>query len=97
MISQYFFEYLRVKFSNQIDGIYLKSVQLPTADNIILFPEVTNDGIDSSFSAGNNKIYFSWNVQAMCGLSISQIKSIVITTEIEYISHPRMTESTDWI
>lgn len=97
LISQYFFEYLRVKFSNQIDGIYLKSVQLPTADNIILFPEVTNDGIDSSFSAGNNKIYFSWNVQAMCGLSISQVKSIVITTEIEYISHPRMTESTDWI
>ena len=40
LISQYFFEYLRVKFSNQIDGIYLKSIQLPTADNIILFPEV---------------------------------------------------------
>ena len=38
LISQYFFEYLRVKFSNQIDGIYLKSIQLPTADNIILFP-----------------------------------------------------------
>ena len=97
LISQYFFEYLRVTFSNQIDGIYLKSVQLPTADNIILFPEVTTEGIDSSLSAGNNKIYFSWNAQAMSGLSISQVKSIVITTEIEYISHPRMTESTDWI
>ena len=97
LISQYFFEYLRVKFSNQIDGIYLKSIQLPTADNIILFPEVTSEGIDSSLSAGNNKIYFSWNVAAMSGLSISQVKSIVITTEIEYISHPRMTESTDWI
>lgn len=97
LISQYFFEYLRVTFSNQIDGIYLKSVQLPTADNIILFPEVTTEGIDSSLSSGNNKIYFSWNAQAMSGLSISQVKSIVITTEIEYISHPRMTESTDWI
>ncbi len=97
LISQYFFEYLRVKFSNQIDGIYLKSVQLPSADNIILFPEVTNEGIDSSFSSGNNKIYFSWNITAMSGLSISRVKSIVITTEIEYISHARMTESTDWI
>ena len=97
LISQYFFEYLRVKFSNQIDGIYLKSIQLPTADNIILFPEVTTEGIDSSLLAGNNKIYFSWNATAMSGLSISQVKSIVITTEIEYISHPRMTESTDWI
>ena len=97
LISQYFFEYLRVKFSNQIDGIYLKSIQLPTADNIILFPEVTTEGIDSSLFAGNNKIYFSWNATAMSGLSISQVKSIVITTEIEYISHPRMTESTDWI
>ena len=97
LISQYFFEYLRVKFGDQIQGIFLKSVQLPTADNIILFPEVTDEGIDSSFLAGNNKIYFSWNATAMSGLSISQVKSIVITTEIEYISHPRMTESTDWI
>ena len=97
LISQYFFEYLRVKFSNQIDGIYLKSIQLPTADNIILFPEVTTEGIDSSLSAGNNKIYFSWDASAMSGLSISKVKSIAITTEIEYISHPRMTESTDWI
>ena len=40
LISQYFFEYLRVKFGDQIQGIFLKSVQLPTADNIILFPEV---------------------------------------------------------
>lgn len=96
-ISQYFFEYLRVKFGDQIQGIFLKSVQLPTADNIILFPEVTDEGIDSSFSAGNNNIYFSWNKESRSGLSISQVKSIVITTEIEYISHPRMTESTDWI
>ena len=97
LISQYFFEYLRVKFVDQIDGIYLKSIQLPCADNIILFPEITNEGIDSSFSSGNNKIYFSWNINAMSGLSISQVKSIEITTEIEYISHPRMRESTDWI
>lgn len=97
LISQYFFEYLRVKFGDQIQGIFLKSVQLPTADNIILFPEVTDEGIDSSFSAGNNNIYFSWNKESRSGLSISQVKSIVITTEIEYISHPRMTESTDWI
>lgn len=97
LISQYFFEYLRVKFGNQIQGIFLKSVQLPTADNIILFPEVTSEGIDSSILEGNNQIYFSWNTQAMYGLSISQVKSIVITTEIEYISHPRMRESTDWI
>lgn len=97
LISQYFFEYLRVKFGDQIQGIFLKSVQLPTADNIILFPEVTDEGIDSSFSAGNNKIYFSWNKESMLGLSISQVKSIAITTEIEYISHPRMKESTDWI
>ena len=78
LISQYFFEYLRVKFSNQIDGIYLKSIQLPTADNIILFPEVTTEGIDSSLFAGNNKIYFSWNATAMSGLSISQVKSNVV-------------------
>ena len=97
LISQYFFEYLRVKFGDQIQGIFLKSVQLPTADNIILFPEVTDEGIDSSFLAGNNKIYFSWNKESRLGLSISQVKSIVITTEIEYISHPRMKESTDWI
>ena len=97
LISQYFFEYLRVKFGDQIQGIFLKSVQLPTADNIILFPEVTDEGIDSSFSAGNNKIYFSWNKESRLGLSISQVKSIAITTEIEYISHPRMRESTDWI
>ena len=97
LISQYFFEYLRVKFGDQIQGIFLKSVQLPTADNIILFPEVTDEGIDSSFSAGNNKIYFSWNKESRLGLSISQVKSIAITTEIEYISHPRMKESTDWI
>ncbi|WP_332604447.1 RES domain-containing protein [Acinetobacter sp. ESBL14] len=97
LISQYFFEFLRVKFENQIQGVLLKSVQLPTADNIILFPEVTDDGIDSSFSEGNNDMYFSWDKDTMYGLSISQVKSIVITTEIEYISHPRMTESTDWI
>lgn len=97
LISQYFFEYLRVKFGDQIQGIFLKSVQLPTADNIILFPEVTGEGIDSSFLAGNNKIYFSWNKESRLGLSISQVKSIAITTEIEYISHPRMKESTDWI
>ena len=97
LISQYFFEYLRVKFGDQIQGIFLKSVQLPTADNIILFPEVTDEGIDSSFSAGNNKIYFSWNKESLHGLSISQVKSIEIKTEIEYISHPRMKESTDWI
>ena len=97
VISQYFFEYLRVKFGDQIQGIFLKSVQLPTADNIILFPEVTDEGIDSSFLAGNNKIYFSWNKESRLGLSISQVKSIAITTEIEYISHPRMKESTDWI
>ena len=97
LISQYFFEYLRVKFGDQIHGIFLKSVQLPTADNIILFPEVTDEGIDSSFLAGNNKIYFSWNKESRLGLSISQVKSIAITTEIEYISHPRMKESTDWI
>ena len=97
LISQYFFEYLRVKFGDQIQGIFLKSVQLPTADNIILFPEVTDDGIDSSFLAGNNKVYFSWNKESRLGLSISQVKSIAITTEIEYISHPRMKESTDWI
>ena len=97
LISQYFFEYLRVKFGDQIQGIFLKSVQLPTADNIILFPEVTDEGIDSSFLAGNNKIYFSWNKESRLGLSISQVKSIAITTEIEYISHPRMKESTDWI
>lgn len=97
LISQYFFEYLRVKFENQIHGIFLKSVQFPSADNIILFPEVTNGGIDSSISAGNNTIYFSWNKDSMLGLSISQVKSIEITTEIEYISHPRMRESTDWI
>ncbi|WP_256939085.1 hypothetical protein [Acinetobacter harbinensis] len=75
----------------------MKSVQLPTADNIILFPEVTNEGIDSSFSSGTNKIYYSWDIGAMNGLSISQVKSIAITTEIEYITHPRMSESTDWI
>ena len=97
LISQYFFEYLRVKFGDQIQGIFLKSVQLPTADNIILFPEVTDEGIDSSFLAGNNKIYFSWNKESRLGLSISQVKSIAITTEIEYVSHPRMKESTDWI
>ena len=97
LISQYFFEYLRVKFGDQIQGIFLKSVQLPTADNIILFPEVTDEGIDSSFLAGNNKIYFSCNKESRLGLSISQVKSIAITTEIEYISHPRMKESTDWI
>jgi len=97
LISQYFFEYLRVKFGDQIQGIFLKSVQLPTADNIIVFPEVTDEGIDSSFLAGNNKIYFSWNKESRLGLSISQVKSIAITTEIEYISHPRMKESTDWI
>ncbi len=97
LISQYFFEYLRVKFGDQIQGIVLKSLQLPTADNIILFPEVTDEGIDSSFLAGNNKIYFSWNKESRLGLSISQVKSIAITTEIEYISHPRMKESTDWI
>lgn len=97
LISQYFFEYLRVKFGDQIQGIFLKSVQLPTADNIILFPEVTDEGIDSSFLAGKNKIYFSWNKESRLGLSISQVKSIAITTEIEYISHPRMKESTDWI
>lgn len=94
LISQYFFEYLRVKFGDQIQGIFLKSVQLPTADNIILFLEVTDEGIDSSFLAGNNKIYFSWNKESRLGLSISQVKSIAITTEIEYISHPRMKEST---
>lgn len=97
LISQYFFEYLRVKFGNQIQGVFLKSVQLPTADNIILFPEVTCEGIDSSILEGNNKIYFSWNTDARYGLSISQVKSIEIKTEIEYISHPRMKESTDWI
>ena len=97
LISQYFFEFLRVKFENQIQGVFLKSVQLPTADNIILFPEVTDDGIDSSFSEGNNDMYFSWDKDTRYGLSISQVKSIIITTEIEYISHPRMTESTDWI
>ena len=97
LISQYFFEYLRVKFGDQIQGIFLKSVQLPTADNIILFLEVTDEGIDSSFLAGNNKVYFSWNKESRLGLSISQVKSIAITTEIEYISHPRMKESTDWI
>lgn len=97
LISQYFFEYLRVKFENQIHGIFLKSVQLPTADNIILFPEVTNNGIDSSILTGNNKIYFSWNTDSRYGLSISQVKSIAITTEIEYISHPRMRGTTDWI
>ena len=97
LISQYFFEYLRVKFGDQIQGIFLKSVQLPTADNIILFLEVTDEGIDSSFLAGNNKIYFSWNKESRLGLSISQVKSIAITTEIECISHPRMKESTDWI
>lgn len=97
LISQYFFEYLRVKFEDQIHGIYLKSVQLPSADNIILFPEVTNDGIDISFSIGDNNMYFSWDKGTRNGLSISQVKSIVITTEIEYISHPRMRESTDWI
>lgn len=97
LISQYFFEYLRVKFGAQIHGIYLKSVQLPSADNIILFPEVTNQGIDRSFSTGNNKVYFSWNKDSRYGLSISQVKSIAITTEIEYISHPRLRESTDWI
>ena len=86
LTSQYFFEYLRVKFGDQIQGIFLKSVQLPTADNIILFPEVTDEGIDSSFSAGNNKIYFSWNKESLHGLSISQVKSIEIKTEIEYIS-----------
>ena len=97
LISQYFFEYLRVKFEDQIHGIYLKSVQLPSADNIILFPEVTNDGIDISFSIGDNNMYFSWDKGMRNGLSISQVKSIVITTEIEYISHPRMRESIDWI
>lgn len=97
LISQYFFEYLRVKFEDQIHGIYLKSVQLPTADNIILFPEVTNGGIDISFSIGNNNMYFSWDKGTRNGLSISQVKSIAITTEIEYISHARMKESTDWI
>lgn len=97
LLSQYFFEYLRVKFSDQIHGVFLKSVQLPTADNIILFPEVTSEGVDSSFSLGTNKIYYSWKIGAMNGLSISQVKSIAITTEIEYISHPRMSESTDWI
>jgi hypothetical protein len=97
LVSQYFFEYLRVKFGDQIHGVLLKSVQLPTADNIILFPEVTDDGIDSSFSEGNNNMYFSWNKESRLGLSISQVKSIAITTEIEYISHPRMKESTDWI
>lgn len=97
LISQYFFEYLRVKFGDQIQGIFLKSVQLPTADNIILFPEATDEGIDSSFSAGNNNIYFSWNKESRSGLSISQVKSIAITTEIEYISHPRMKKSTHWI
>lgn len=86
-----------MKFGDQIQGIFLKSVQLPTADNIILFPEVTDEGIDSSFSAGNNNIYFSWNKESWSGLSISQVKSIEIKTEIEYISHPRVTKSADWI
>ena len=75
----------------------MESVQLPSADNIILFPEVTNDGIDISFSIGDNNMYFSWDKGMRNGLSISQVKSIVITTEIEYISHPRMRESIDWI
>ncbi|WP_180146130.1 RES domain-containing protein [Acinetobacter sp. YH12052] len=97
LISQYFFEYLRVKFSEQVQGIFLKSVQLPTADNIILFPETTKEGIDSSIISGNNKIYFLWNKDSRYGLSISKVKSIEIKTEIEYISHPRMKESSDWI
>lgn len=75
----------------------MKSVQLPSADNIILFPEATKEGIDSSSASGNNKIYFSWTIGAMNGFSISQVKSIEIKTEIEYISHPRMKESMDWI
>lgn len=97
LISQYFFEYLRIKFGEEVQGVLLKSFQLPTADNIILFPETTNKGIDSSITIGNNKIYFSWNNDTMYGLSISQVKSIEIKTEIEYISHPRMKESSDWI
>lgn len=98
LISQYFFEYLRVEFGDRIHGIFLKSVQLPSADNIILFSEVTNDGIDSSFSIGNNNIYFSWDKDTMNGLSISQVKAISITTEIELGSpHPRHTQYSDWI
>jgi hypothetical protein len=97
LISQYFYEYLRVEFGDQIDGIYLKSVQMPTANNIILFPEITSNGIDSSLSAGEKPIYFSWDKETRYGLSISKVKSIAITTEIEYMSHPRFKGSINWM
>lgn len=98
LISQYFFEYLRVKFGNQIHGIFLKSVQLPSADNIILFPEITAQGIDHSECINKSPIYFKWNKDSIYGLNISRVKEISITTEIEYGSpHPRHTQYSDWI
>ncbi len=97
LVSQYFFEYLRVVFEGKIDGIYLKSVQMPTANNIILFPEITENGIDSSKEVIKNPIYFSFNKETRYGFSISRVKSIEIKTEIDLYSHTRFPDPVDWM
>lgn len=61
LISQFFFEYLRVIFGDQLDGILLKSVQQPDSNNIILFPELTEKGIGiDKDSPQEQPIYFYW-------------------------------------
>ena len=97
LISQYFFEFLRVKLNTHIDGVYLQSIQMPSADNIILFPEVMKSGIDSSKNSGIQPIYLVWDKSSFNGVSISKVKSIEIQTEIEYMSHPRFKGNSNWI
>lgn len=61
LISQFFFEYLRVFFGNQLDGVLLKSIQQPDYNNIILFPELTENGIGiDKNSPQEQPIYFYW-------------------------------------
>lgn len=61
LISQFFFEYLRVYFGDQLDGVILKSIQKPDYNNIILFPELTENGIGTDkYSTEAQPIYFFW-------------------------------------
>lgn len=96
LVSQYFFEYLRVYYGNELDGVCLNSVQMPTADNVILFPEVTKNGIDYCKDENKNKIYFNFDADTFHGFSVSKVKSIEIKTEIDLFNHPRFNTSSEW-
>lgn len=85
LISQYFFEYIRINFKDEIDGIIFPSIQHEDGKNIVFFPETIRSNLFTQLSQdlAIEKIVLNYNNDTDLGVKIVKVNSVTYThTEI---------------